>query len=211
MPRARTRGRGKSFVTPELLVRERPAEAARPRRARTLGRRPDPRAREFGHRDARRADDAVHGPAPPAPDGRPRGQPRQKNGPALAGHGAEAVREAIAQAIGPLPGAPPSLADVGPGRGDGSARRLRETTGLAVYFCDPRSPWQRGTNENTNGLLRQYFPKGTDLAAHGATELAAVALALNTRPRKTLGWRTPAEAMEELLRSTPIPSVATTG
>ena len=79
--------------------------------------------------------------------------------------------------------------------------KLSIDTGLQVYFCDPQSPGQRGTNENTNGLLRQYFPKGTDLAAHSATELNAVALALNTRPRKTLGWRTQAEALNELLRS----------
>ena len=88
--------------------------------------------------------------------------------------------------------------------------KLSIDTGPRVYFCDPESPWQRGTNENTNGLLRQYFPKGPDLAAHSAVELNAVALALNTRPRKTLGWRTPTEAFNELLRSSEQSSVATT-
>ena len=79
--------------------------------------------------------------------------------------------------------------------------QLSIDTGMRVFFCDPRSPWQRCTNENTNGLLRQYFPKGTDLSSYRASELSAVALALNTRPRKTLGWRTPAEAFNDLLRS----------
>ena len=75
----------------------------------------------------------------------------------------------------------------------------------------PGSAWQRGSNENTNGLVRQYFPKGTDLSLHGVNELSAVAHALNTRSRKTLGWRTPAEALDRLLKQHIIESVATSG
>ena len=94
----------------------------------------------------------------------------------------------------------------------------RADTGLRVSFRDPRSPWQGGTNENTDGLLRRYFPKGTDLGVHpkgtdlgvhGADALAAVALAPNARPRKTLGWRTPAEALDQFLRSAHSGRVAT--
>jgi transposase, IS30 family len=73
-------------------------------------------------------------------------------------------------------------------------------TGSEVYFCDPHSPWQRGSNENINGLLRQYFPKGTDLSVHGKARLEEVAAELNARPRKTLGWRTPAQALDEVLQ-----------
>jgi IS30 family transposase len=91
-----------------------------------------------------------------------------------------------------------------------SHAQLRTGTGLEIYFCDPHSPWQRGTNENTNGLLRQYFPKGTNLSRHSPHDLAAVAAALNSRPRKTLGWKTPAEALDEFLYSAQQGGVATT-
>ena len=82
---------------------------------------------------------------------------------------------------------------------------------MRVFFADRHSPWQRGTNENTNGLLRQYFPKGTDLCRWSEHELQAVAITLNNRPRKTLGWKTPAEALDAFLKSGVQPGVATTG
>jgi len=90
--------------------------------------------------------------------------------------------------------------------------QIAEATGLDIYFADPASPWQRGSNENTNGLLRQYFPKGTDLSLWGPGYLEQVTLELNTRPRKRLGWRTPAEALDQLLceHDNP-PGVALTG
>ena len=80
-----------------------------------------------------------------------------------------------------------------------SHAKIAEATGMDIYFCDPASPWQRGTNENTNGLLRQYFPKGTDLSFWGPGYLEKVAAEMNNRPRKTLHWRTPAEALDKLL------------
>ena len=124
---------------------------------------------------------------------------RVKNGPALAGHGAEAVREAITRAVATLPDHLRRSLTWDQGAEMSQHVRLRQEARVDVYFCEPRSPWQRGTNENTNGLLRQYFPKGTDLSLHGVDDLAAVAATLNARPRKVLGWRTPNEVFEQVL------------
>jgi IS30 family transposase len=200
VPRARTRGRGKHFVGPEIMIGERPAEA-------------DDRAVP-GHWEGdlilglsssaigtlvertTRFTILLHLPRMPE-----HGQPRVHNGPALAGHGAEAVRDAIASSITTLPEQLRRSLTWDQGAEMAQHARLRIDSGLAIYFCDPHSPWQRGTNENTNGLLRQFFPKGTDLSKHTATDLDAVAAALNSRPRKTLGWKTPAEALNEHLLS----------
>ena len=210
VPRARAQRRGKGFVTQEVMISERPAEVAdravpghwegdlilglgssaigtlveRTTRFTMLLHLP----RMEGHGDG----------------------PRIKDGPALAGHGAEAVRDAIAATIVKLPEELRRSLTWDQGTEMAEHARLRVETGLPIYFCDPRSPWQRGTNENTNGLLRQYFPKGTDLSKHSVEELGAVAAALNGRPRKTLGWRTPAETLNDYIISVQTDIVATT-
>src|SRR5271163_2668075 len=104
---------------------------------------------------------------------------RVKNGPALAGHGAAAVCEVIKRTITTLPEQLRRSLTWDQGAEMAQHARLKIDAGIQVYFCDPQSPWQRATNENTNGLLRQYFPKGTDLSMHSADEIAAVAAALN--------------------------------
>ena len=123
-------------------------------------------------------------------------QVRVKNGAPLAGHGASAVKDAIIDATRFLPEKLRQTLTWDRGTEMAQHVALTRETGLAVYICDPHSPWQRGTNENTNGLLRQYFPKGTDLSRHTGNELAAVSHGLNTRPRKTLTWQTPAEVLQ---------------
>ncbi len=210
VPRARTQGRGKKFVTSEVMISERPAEA-------------EDRAVP-GHWEGdliiglnksaigtlvertTRFTMLLH--LPPM-EGHGTIEP-VKNGPPLAGHGAEAVRDAIAATFGTLPEQLRRSLTWDQGSEMAQHAQLRVDTGLAIYFADPHSPWQRGTNENTNGLLRQYFPKGTDLAKHHPDDLVAVAAALNGRPRKTLGWKTPAEALDQLLQSDGQGSVATT-
>jgi IS30 family transposase len=128
-----------------------------------------------------------------------------------ADHGALAVRDAIAAAITTLPAALRRTLTWDQGVELAQHAQLKIDTDLDIYFCDPHSPWQRGSNENTNGLLRQYFPKGTDLSVHGPERLAEVAAGLNGRPRKTLAWRTPAEALNDLLsKPQPEDPVATT-
>ena len=209
VPRARIRARGKTFVSSDIMISERPAEA-------------EDRAVP-GHWEG----DLILGLESSAigtlverttrytlllhlPRMEAHGQPRTKNGPALAGHGATAVRDAIAASIVTLPEQLRRSLAWDQGAEMAEHVQLRVDTGLAIYFCDPQSPWQRGTNENTNGLLRQYFPKGTDLSKHSADDLAAVAVALNGRPRKTLRWNTPAEAFNELILSGKPAIVATT-
>ena len=115
---------------------------------------------------------------------------------------AASVRDAMSQAIAALPGELVRSITWDQGSEMAEHARFSVETGVAVYFCDPHSPWQRGSNENTNGLLRQYFPKGTDLSVHDPERLTEVAHSLNTRPRKTLGWKTPAQALNELLVAT---------
>jgi IS30 family transposase len=196
VPRARAQ-RGKSFVTDEIMISERPAEA-------------EDRAVP-GHWEGDLILGLDHSAVGtlverssrftmllhlPPPEER---QARAKNGPPVSGHGAEQVRDAIAGTIASLPEQLRRSLTWDQGAEMAGHAQLRIDTGLAVYFCDPQSPWQRGTNENTNGLLRQYFPKGTDLARHSAEDLAAVAATLNSRPRKTLGWRTPAETLDQYL------------
>ena len=130
----------------------------------------------------------------------------------VSNHGAVVVAEAITAKMSELPEILRLTLTWDQGREMANHLQIAAATDLDIYFCDPHSPWQRGTNENTNGLLRQYFPKGSDLSLHGAGYLDYVAAELNNRPRKRLAWKTPAEALDQLL-STPFnpPGVALTG
>lgn len=209
VPRARVRGRGKSFVTEQVMISERPAEAedrAIPGHWEgdlILG----ANQTAIGTLVERNTRFTMLLHLPPMPG---HGGPRAKHGPPLAGRGAEAVRDAITVQITSLPEQLRRSLTWDQGAEMTQHAQLTIDSGLQVYFCDPQSPWQRGTNENTNGLLRQYFPKGTDLSRHTPEDLAAVAATLNSRPRKTLQWNTPAEALDEHLYSLKQTTVATT-
>jgi IS30 family transposase len=201
VPRGRAKRKAWAHVTPEVMISERPAEAedrAVPghwegdllmglersaigtlveRTTRYTKLIPLPREEGYRHRQT------------------------PKNGPALAGYGAITMKNALGDAMSTLPESLRRSLTWDRGKELSAHAAFKVETGIPVFFADPQSPWQRGTNENTNGLLRQYFPKGTDLSRWGAEEIAAVEAALNARPRKILGWKTPAEALDEHLRS----------
>ena len=125
-------------------------------------------------------------------------------------HTAETVRDGLIKTMSTLPAHLRGSLTWDQGVEMAKHKAFSIATDMDVYFCDPHSPWQRGSNENTNGLLRQYFPKGTDLCRWDDQDLQAVAVTLNSRPRKVLGWRTPAEVYQEQLTSLEQAGVATT-
>jgi IS30 family transposase len=209
-PRARSRNKPQGHVTADVVLRERPAEA-------------EDRAVP-GHWEgdliigtgrsaigtlverSSRSTLLVHLP-------RLEGwgeKPYVKNGPSLGGYGAVAMNASLTASITKLPEQLRKTLTWDRGKELSGHAQFALETGTRVFFADPHSPWQRPTNENTNGLLRQYFPKGTDLSRWSAEDLEAVAYALNNRPRKILGWRTPAEVFEEQLRSLQQAGVAST-
>jgi len=211
VPRARSRQRPGGHVTPEVMISERPAEV-------------EDRAIP-GHWEGdliigtdrsaigtlvertTRFTMLIHLP-------RMQGygiEARVKNGPALAGYGAEAMREALAAQMTTMPEQLRRSLTWDRGKELAQHAQLKVDTGIVIFFADPHSPWQRGSNENTNGLLRQYFPKGTDLSRWNAEDLRAVAATLNARPRKTLQWKTPAEVLDDQLASLQQAGVASTG
>ncbi|PZE27261.1 IS30 family transposase [Curtobacterium sp. MCBD17_028] len=140
------------------------------------------------------------------------GSPRHgRTGRPLAGYGAVTMKNALVATFGALPAPLRRSLTWDRGKEMSAHALLTAEIGMPVYFADAKSPWQRGSNEHLNGLLRQYFPKGTDLSRWSAAEIAAIAEAINNRPRGILGWRTPAQAFADQLRSASQATVATTG
>ena len=211
VPRARTRNKSQGHVTADVVLSQRPAEAA-------------DRAVP-GHWEG----DLIIGTGRSAigtlvePSSRstllvhlPRLEGWRENssvrdGPSLGGYGAVAMSAALITSLTNLPEQLRKTLTWDRGKELSDHAQFALETGTRVFFADPHSPWQRPTNENTNGLLRQYFPKGTDLSRWSAEDLQAVAHTLNNRPRKALGWKTPAEVFDEQLRSLEQPGVASTG
>jgi IS30 family transposase len=209
-PRERARNRPQGHVTPDVVLSERPAEA-------------EDRAVP-GHWEGdliiglnrsaigtvvertSRYTLLVHLPRLPGHGT----APAVKNGPSLGGYGAIAMKDALTATMTTMPAELLRSLTWDRGKELSPHAQFKIDTGIAVYFADPYSPWQRGTNENTNGLLRQYFPKGTDLSRWTAEDLLAVQAAVNSRPRKILDWKTPAETLDQQLRSLEQAGVATT-
>ena len=189
VPRARVGARGKGFISEEVMISQRPAEAAD--RAvpghwegdLIIGK---DSASAIGTLVERATRFVLLLHLPARTDGIP-------------DHGAVAVAEAMVTKMAELPEHLLRTLTWDQGTEMTNHAQIAAATGLDIYFCDPHSPWQRGSNENTNGLLRQYFPKGTDLSFWGPGYLDMVAAEINNRPRKTLGWRTPAETLDKLL------------
>ena len=207
-PRARSRNKPQGHVSPDVVFSERPAEAA----DRAVPGHWEGDLIIGTHRSAigtiveraSRSTILVHlprlegwGETPPV-----------KNGPSLGGYGAVAMNKALTASMTQLPAQLRKTLTWDRGKELSGHAQFGLDTGTRVFFADPHSPWQRPTNENTNGLLRQYFPKGTDLSRWSAEDLEAVALALNNRPRKTLGWKTPAEGQLTVSEALPPEAVA---
>lgn len=210
-PRARVQNKPQGHVTSDVVISQRPAEAA----DRAVPGRWEGDLIIGTNRSAigtlverkSRSTLLVH---LPRLDGYGR-QPRVKNGPALAGYGAEAMARTLTASMTQLPQQLRKTITWDRGKELSDHTQFAMATGTKVFFADPHSPWQRPTNENTNGVLRQYFPKGTDLSRWTSEQLEAVAYTLNNRPRKVLGWITPSEVFAEQLQSVENTGVATTG
>jgi IS30 family transposase len=172
---------GQGHILDMVSIRERPAEAEDRARSWPLGRRSSYRSKRHAHRDARRT---------PQPFTMLVKLPRKDT---------TTVVAALAKHIRKLPEQLRRSLTWDQGKEMSGHKRFTVATNVQVYFCDPRSPWQRGSNENTNGLLRQYFPRGTDLSCFSQAYLNAIALRLNQRPRKTLAFETPANRLQLVL------------